>query len=1062
MTSLQCIRPVKVHLLCRLPLLSLVLPLILSCSSAGRVPPPDSFNLNHEEILLLADRTEREEYQEAFMTSGSAVEVFLDSFWSRRDPTPGTPQNEYHVRWEARDEVAHKQLLAPGSDLTDDRRLVYLLYGAPPAVRRSTDYFGIEHIAWVYRIAERPEAERAAHTVVGRYRYDLGFKLDEEVGWKANPSIDKLESPPALTARKIARLTALIDDDARSDEIRTAAAWRLRLDTGPEAMGALLERLDSEVPGVRDYIAEAMLPVEFYLEDPARLPSERQKPGGSGRPVIRHRAAPAPVIADSTGREIPALTAQDIPDLIQQSHDPGASFSPAELNSMERQPVVDRASFREGWLSPEEADSLYTGRLGTVREMLDAGNGAEVHAFLDPLLKQELIRNPEAFYLDALALLMTETPGGRLLAEDRIRQAMRLDTGNGRYWLLLAKIQYARTMSYYTDDTLDRVLDELPSMGDAHALKGQLRIETLWGLGWHSSGWWVTPLNEQRQMPEELQAEAVDHLNRALLYDPDNRLATWFLGVNSLMARDWESSIRVMTYLIEHDVHVAEAYLGRGLALQHLGLLDRAMTDYAAGVELLPEKARHLSGDPRWAMSSSRGGILSNADITPDSTMAAGSEYQGTFWRAKDILFSTDVNERLAEQYRRFAHVAWKYAVPDLGIRGWESVRGQVYLRFGEPLRTNAEGDRVRKVMQRIALSGDPNRTSESVARKSVDNPSEMWTYEDGLTFTFGGGLMSGNLTFWPSLSDYHINSLADFRDLTEETPASEVVIGAPELIPMDVRWYTFSAVDGSAEYIPIISVEGFQQLKADSLIFSLYQPLSTFILDEQWQIVERRESFIPNWAWSTGARNSWVGNRVNLARSTGTRFAAVEFMPVERGVPALASRDTLDALTTDGSLTLSSLIPAFMVVPTSDASGWAEGTHIIRGNRAIIPNASAAFETDAAVYICTEIYGLTKDTVGATHYEIAVSVQPLDDQRSFLATVTDFLGRLISRDTQEGIVTLTFLRDGISDRSFEWMPLAFLSETEPGQYLVTLSITDTNSGNTVSRSIVVTLAEQE
>jgi len=1032
MTSVRHIRALRVNLLYSLPLL-----VLLSCSSARHVSPFYSDELYQEELLLLTDRSERRECLEAFRAGPTALETYLESFWKRRDPTPGTPQNEYRIRWEARRDVAYSQLLAPDRNQPDDRRLVYLLFGAPPAVRESTSFNGKEYLIWVYRIAERPDAELAAHNLIGRYRYDLEFSLDPEIGYTTERPVNKMDRPPTLSAKQITRLTALIDDESRSDEIRTAAAWRLRLDTGPDAMGALLDRLDSEVPGVRDYIAEAMLPVEFYLEEPAQTPSDRQNPEGSARPTIRYRAAPEPTDAGRAGGETPEVTEQDIPGLIQQAHNPGELFSSAELNTMERQPVFDRTSFREGWLTPEEADSLYTGRLGTAREMLDAGNGIEVHAFLDPLLKQELIRNPEAFYLDALALLMTETPGGRQLAVSRIQQAMRLDPGNGRYWLLLAKIQYARTMSYYTDDILDHVLDELPNMGDAHALKGQLRIETLWGLGWHGSGWWVTPLNEQRQRPEELQAEAVDHLNRALLYDPDNRLATWFLGVNGLMARDWESSIRVMTYLIEHEVHIAEAYLGRGLALQHLGLIDLAMTDYEAGVRLLPEKARHLSGDPRWAMSSSDGGIMSNRDIMPDSTMEAGSASQGSFWRAKDLLFSTDVNERLAEQYRRFAHVTWKYAVPDLGIRGWESVRGQVYLRFGEPLRTNAEGERVWKTMQRIALVGDPGRSAESVARKSVDDPSEMWTYEDGLTFTFGGGLMSGNLTFWPSDGIYDINSLADFRDLSEEIPASERAIGAREVIPMDVRWYTFSAVDG----------------------FSRYQPLWTMIHNDRWQEVERTESRVPAWAWSTGVRNSWIGDRVNLPRVTGLRFAAVEFMPEESGIPALASRDTLDALVTDGSLSLSSLIPAFMVVPTSDAAGWAAGTHIIRGNRAIIPNPTAVFDSEAAVYICTEVYGLTKDAIGATHYEIAVSVQPLDNQRTFLATVTDFLGRLIGRDTQEGIVTLTFLRDGITERSFEWMPLAFMSETEPGQYLVTLSITDTNSGNTVSRSIVVTLS---
>ena len=140
-----------------------------------------------------------------------------------------------------------------------------------------------------------------------------------------------------------------------------------------------------------------------------------------------------------------------------------------------------------------------------------------------------------------------------------------------------------------------------------------------------------------------------------------------------------------MSYLIREDVHVAEAKLGRALALQHLGFLDLSWNDYQSALNLLPHQAKALMDDPRWTQSPSQGGIT-RGSVTPAEALEVVDKEKERFWRAKDPLFSTELNERLLEQYRRFAYATWRFAAPNVGLRGWETIRGKVYIRYGEPI----------------------------------------------------------------------------------------------------------------------------------------------------------------------------------------------------------------------------------------------------------------------------------------------------------------------------------------------------------------------------------------
>lgn len=70
------------------------------------------------------------------LTNRSEVSAFLDRFFSRRDPTPGTPENEFRHEHERRFLYAQQVFRESGEGWRSDRGRVYILYGQPAETHR--------------------------------------------------------------------------------------------------------------------------------------------------------------------------------------------------------------------------------------------------------------------------------------------------------------------------------------------------------------------------------------------------------------------------------------------------------------------------------------------------------------------------------------------------------------------------------------------------------------------------------------------------------------------------------------------------------------------------------------------------------------------------------------------------------------------------------------------------------------------------------------------------------------------------------------------------------------
>jgi GWxTD domain-containing protein len=65
------------------------------------------------------------------------AKAFIDRFFARRDPTPGTPANEYREGFEERIRIANQSFSAALPGAMTDRGRVFILLGAPTRIRKS-------------------------------------------------------------------------------------------------------------------------------------------------------------------------------------------------------------------------------------------------------------------------------------------------------------------------------------------------------------------------------------------------------------------------------------------------------------------------------------------------------------------------------------------------------------------------------------------------------------------------------------------------------------------------------------------------------------------------------------------------------------------------------------------------------------------------------------------------------------------------------------------------------------------------------------------------------------
>jgi GWxTD domain-containing protein len=423
--------------------------------------------------------------------------------------------------------------------------------------------------------------------------------------------------------------------------------------------------------------------------------------------------------------------------------------------------------------------------------------------------------------------------------------------------------------------------------------------------------------------------------------------------------------------------------------------------------------------------------ILRRADaeryqsLSPDDRREA----ERIYWALSDPLRLTPVNEHRLEHFARVAYADLRYTAPELGLRGWETDRGVIYIRYGPP-----------PVI--ATFPANPAASTEQVGMITT-----VWWYpERKLRFVFYGA------------PGYNVARFAsDFQAYAEDARYA-----APAR-------YDNVLVDDALDSIAVQVARFRDPVGANTLVFYAGMPVARMLngIDLRRSTLETGIFVTDRLERSIFERRSQEPVTLSEERQFEARTFEVRLAPGEyhyrlearepssrraaRGAASLAVPARAGA-----GLDLSDVVLADRVAPRGDDP---------RGRRDffIEPNPAMAYAPGHPVHLYWEVYGLRPDSTGAGSYAVSVVIRLQALERHGLAArlvggALDAMGVTAAGDNQ---VVLSYGRE-VSLRGLDRVPefLAVdLGDSPPGLYTLEISVEDRHAGQTVVRTRTFTVS---
>lgn len=382
------------------------------------------------------------------------------------------------------------------------------------------------------------------------------------------------------------------------------------------------------------------------------------------------------------------------------------------------------------------------------------------------------------------------------------------------------------------------------------------------------------------------------------------------------------------------------------------------------------------------------------ADLTP----AGKAETARQLFVALDPTYLTDVEERRLEHYARTAWADLKFGSGN-GRRGWNSDRGEIWVRYGRPWR------------QLQCCYGD------SATRFTY------WLYGPrGPVFVFGR-----NLTYRHAGLTETARAVATEIGQRVPTTYATPMIGPRPAMP--VQAVRFWSTDDSLPELALYAAPPWDSLDAapgDSVETGI------FLFDENYRSMVRGRRVT---VLKTTTAGLSFGSRV---RPGLVRFA-VEARRADASLrpTALAQvRDSIKTLSPDGGWFLSDLLIADSIRPrVSEPRTWNDW-------KIYAHHGAISAEASPSVTIYFEIYpGPTGPA--AVEYSVAVSVESIDRP----GVVANILGQIAGSRGTEPVTTLRWHRSRATSGTLpEWVALD-LQGVASGQYRLVVEVSDLRSG---------------
>jgi GWxTD domain-containing protein len=670
----------------------------------------------------------------------------------------------------------------------------------------------------------------------------------------------------------------------------------------------------------------------------------------------------------------------------------------------------------------------------------------------------------DAHFLYGMLLARTSraglsTWGRRTDASREFNAALRLDRGNPRYLIEVARLRLkAPILRFQAERLFRRALDAARKRHDP-VLESEVEAEigTIYFrryeafahrrmvVGFTQTFDWESALRDQHytkdlllqqsapmpDMGETDLAQAEQYYRGGIRADSASPAANaGLLGLLAATGRDEELVDAARSFAAANDTSSrARLYLGLGLWRLHRG--PGADSAFALALTRMSPVER----GPLEDLSS----VLRAADALayralPDSEQVA---YDSAYWWAADPLRLTPENEIRLEHLARVAYADLLFSAPDLRLRGWQTDRGQIYIRYGPP-----------PVL--ASFAPDPQ---EGLDPSQIGMETTVWFYPDrNLRFVFTGPPTYNYARLAGDFSSYVENMRVTLPSTYDNVP---VVHGLDSIAVQSAQFLPLGDSSGTDVVffagIPIREMTRGVDLHQGDLQTAL------FVTDPaRRDVVARRQREQVTFAAEAQFENRTSSTRLAVGDYL-YRFEAL--LPDAQRAARGEARLTVAAFGRD-TLSLSDIVLADRVAPKDEAA-----TLRSRQDFFIAPNAAMRFGRTDPVHIFTEVYHLqatTPDSVAQFQVWLRLRVEALP--RTGLAArvvggMLDAIGATARGDDQ---VELTYVsKESLIGRDRVPLYLALdLAGAPAGTYRLDLAVKDLATGRLATRSRMLTITE--
>jgi len=595
-----------------------------------------------------------------------------------------------------------------------------------------------------------------------------------------------------------------------------------------------------------------------------------------------------------------------------------------------------------------------------------------------------------------------------------INEALRFAPKNESYLLTKLDLFFRIKMYYSARGIAQKILEINPNSARANYALGYLR-EMIWVKyrNMHSSHPAAEITFHLSDFVEDDLNEAIGYYNRATMVDPKDNNSYYRLAFIYYETDEINKMINFFQYALEINPDDMNYYLFLGLAYRKQNHLDKAWAQF--------EQAKSLMQPQELALFESGDLIAEYGE--QDSFKVPGEKeiIQKAFWKKKDPLFLTEVNERKLEHYCRIAYANLRFSRLHQGIEGWKTPQGQALIRFGPPLGNSLTWATIDDNMDGVF---------------PVNLSNEVWSYP-GFTIRFEDRNLDGVYEFYNKDS---------YNTIVKKHPEMFDFIRPHQKILVSCSVADFQHENN------LSSVEIYQNIINNPLDETLetrkgFIKRGVYIFDQEWNEVRSIVSSKPNYYSFNEMLIGW--NHLQLP--PGDYYLVVEFMNQETEMIGRWRQDLTIESYDKQNLAISDIVLAW------NFGDFTEEKMLQKNDIGILPNALGVYVENPVVHIYFELYNLALFD-DKSNYRITYTIEPDDKNKT---RIGKFAQKLLGKDKKSEQVAISTEYSGNSSNDFLYHTLT-LAKPTPGEYHLNIEVLDLNSYEKTVKRKTFTLKDSE